>query len=195
MLLLHFPNIVGFQQFSKAVVRFLGTYLFYLCLYRIVVGGCLHITDYTQCDGESIVVSHQGQLELERVVLAMSIVDQDIVDRNVVLTNFHDFQRETVLHQSVLLLVAKDERFSMFDVDCILGTCSRGVNGVVSAIIEDDTVLQDFAYAGSLVIVSSLQNLDGSWSVCRNGTSEEMATCTKAKLSGSERILHSSVRT
>ena len=195
MLLLHFPNVVGFQQFSKAVVRFLGTYLFYLCFYSIVVGGCLHITDYTQCDGESIVVSHQGQLELERVVLAMSIVNKDIVDRNIVLTNLHDFQREAVLHQSVLLLVAKNERFSMLDVDCILGTCSRGVDSIVSAIIENDTILEDFANAGSLVIVSSFQNLDGSRSVCSNGTSEEVATCTKSKLSRTEGILHSTVRT
>ena len=81
----------------------------------------------------------------------------------------------------------------MLHVDGILGSSLLGVYGIMCAIVEDDTVLQDFAYAGSLMLVGSLQDFHCSCSICCHGTCEEVSACSKAQFCRAERILHGAV--
>ena len=36
----------------------------YLSMYSLIVGRCVHITDDTECDGESVTITHQGEFQL-----------------------------------------------------------------------------------------------------------------------------------
>ena len=60
--LLHLPNIVGLEKLGKVVVFLLLFYLFYLSVYGIIVSGGIDIADYTQSYGESVAVTHEGEL-------------------------------------------------------------------------------------------------------------------------------------
>ena len=53
---------------------------------------------------------------------------EDIILRNAILANLNDLQAESLLHESILLISSKDQRFTMFNVDCILFTTLRGVD-------------------------------------------------------------------
>ena len=75
------PDIVGFEQFLEVVILLLSRYLSKLCMNSIVVGGSLDITDDTQCYGEAITVTHQGQFQLQCVVLTVGIVYEYVIQR------------------------------------------------------------------------------------------------------------------
>lgn len=60
--LLHFPDVVGLQKLFKAVVLLHPLHLFYLCMYRLVVGGSLHVANHAQCHGEAVLIVHHRQL-------------------------------------------------------------------------------------------------------------------------------------
>ena len=77
--LFYFPDVVGFKELSKVVILLGGLYLLNLSGYCIVIGGSLNVTDNTECYGESVTVTHQGELELQGVVLAVCIVYKDIL--------------------------------------------------------------------------------------------------------------------
>ena len=74
IVLFYFPDVVGLQKFTEIVVLLGGLDFFYLCGYGFIIGGCLDIADNAQGYGESVAVAHQGQLELQGVVLAVGIV-------------------------------------------------------------------------------------------------------------------------
>ena len=72
------------------MVLLFGGYLFDLCMYGIVVGRGFHIADYAEGNRE-VRAFHQGKFQLQGVVHAVGIVDEDILLCNAVLTEFHDF--------------------------------------------------------------------------------------------------------
>ena len=78
--LFYLPDVVGFKQLFEVVILLLSRYLSKLSMNGIVVGWSLNIADHTECDGETVLWSHHGQLQLQRVVLTVSIVNQHIID-------------------------------------------------------------------------------------------------------------------
>mgnify|MGYP000317369665 CR=1 FL=1 len=68
--LFHHPGVVGHEQFVEVVVRLLRAHGLYLLIDGSLVGGCCHVADDAQCDGEVGAV-HEGELQLEGVVLAV----------------------------------------------------------------------------------------------------------------------------
>ena len=116
----------------------------------IVVSRSFHIADNAECNRE-VWTFHQGKLQLQGIVHAVGIVDEDILLCNAVFTEFHDFQTEAFLHQSVFIVLAEEHRFAMLQVDGILGTVFLLGHGVMRTVVEDDAVLQNLANGSALV--------------------------------------------
>ena len=79
----------------QVVILFLGGYLFDLCMYGIIVGGGFHVADYAEGNRE-VRAFHQGKFQLQGVVLAMGVVDKNILFRDAVLAELHHFQPEAL---------------------------------------------------------------------------------------------------
>ena len=161
------------------MVLLLTAYLLYLCMYCLIISRSVHITDDTQGDGETITVTHQGEFQLQSIVLTMGIMNEDIIQGIAVLSDLDDFQSETLLDQSELIVLSKDELLSMFHIDGVLLTTFLIINTLMRSVIEDHAVLQDLTDGSTLMLVGSLQNLDSSGRVRGDGTGEEMSTCAK----------------
>ena len=78
-LLFHFPDVVGFKQFAEVVILLRCLDLLYLLGYCFIVGRSLNVADNTESNGETVVIAHQSELQLQGVVLAVCIVNEDIV--------------------------------------------------------------------------------------------------------------------
>ena len=107
----------------------------------IVVGGSLDIADDTKGDGETVAIAHQGELQLQGVVLAVSIVHEDVVDGVAVLANLDNLQAEALLYETELIVLTEDELLAVLHVDGVLLTALLIIYGLVTAIVEDDAVL------------------------------------------------------
>ena len=160
----------------------------------IVVGGSVYIADNTECDGESILWSHHSELKLQGVVLAVSIVNQYVVDGIAILTNLNNLQSEALLYESELIVLAEYQLLAMLYIDGVLLTALVVVYNIVAVVIEDYTVLQNLSYTCTFVLVSSLQNLNCSLGIGSHATCKEVSACTKAELCRTEWILYSAVR-
>lgn len=140
--LLHFPDVVGFEKFSEVVILLCCLYLFYLLVDGIVVGGSIDIANDTEGYREAIAITHEGEFELEGVILAVSIMHEDVFLRDTILAYLDNLQAKAFLHQSELTILTEDEGFAMLYVDGILSTTSLVINRSMSTIIEDYAVLQ-----------------------------------------------------
>ena len=160
----------------------------------IVVGRCFNVADNTQCDGESILRSHHGELKLQGVVLAVSIVNQYVVDGIAILTNLNNLQSEALLYESELIVLAEYQLLAVLYVDGVLLTTLVVIYNIVAVVVEDNTVLQNLSYTCTFVLVSSLQNLYCTLGIGSHAACEEVSACTKAELSWAEWILYSAVR-
>ena len=125
----------------------------------------------------------------------MGIMYENILFLHTILTNLHHLQAETFLHKTILLVRSKDQRFAMFNVDSILFASLGGINGTVTVIIKDDTILQNLTYRSTFMLVSSLQNSNSLIIVACHTTCKEVTTCTKTELSRAEWVLRCTERT
>ena len=144
--LFYFPDVVGLKELGKVVILLGGLYLLNLSGYCIVIGGSLNVTDDAECNGESVTVTHQGELELQGVVLAVCIVYKDILEGDAVLADLYDLKAESLLNQSELIVLTEYQGLAVLYVDGVLGTTLLVVNCIVSAVVEYHAVLQDLTY-------------------------------------------------
>ena len=193
-LLFYFPDVVGFQELSKVVILLGGFDLFNLCGYGVIIGGSLNVADNAQCYGESVAVTHQGELELQGVVLAVGIVYKDILQCDAVLANLYNLKAESLLNQSKLIVLTEYQGLSVLNVDGVLGTTLLVIDCIVSTVVEYHAVLQNLTYGCALVIVSGLEDIHCAGSIGGNGAGKEMTACAEAKFCGTERILNCAVR-
>ena len=108
---------------------------------------------------------------------------------------FYNLNAEAFLHKSELVVFAKEHRFAVLKVDGVFSASFFVVNRVVSAVVEDYAVLENFANGCSLVCVSGFENVYCAGGVGGNGAGKEMSTCAKAKFCRTEWILNCAVRT
>ena len=124
----------------------------------------------------------------------MGIVNEYIVDSVAILADLDHFQTEALLYESELIVLAKNEFFTMLDVDCVLLTAFVVVDDVVAVVVEDDTVLKHLGDAGTLVLVGCFQYFDRSFGIGSHATGKEMSAGTETELCGTEWILNRTVR-
>ena len=74
----------------------------YLLVDGIVVGWCVNIANDTECYGEAVTVTHDGELELEGVVLTVSIVSEDILFGDAVLVYLDNLQSKAFRLEYIL---------------------------------------------------------------------------------------------
>ena len=146
LVLLHRPDIVGLEQLLEVVILLLGTNLGKLGVNGIVVGGSLDIADDTEGDGEAVAITHQGELQLQGVVLAVGIMYKYVIQRVAVLADFYDLQTEALLYESEFVVLTEYELLAMLHVDGVLLTTFLVIDSLMTAIVEDDTVLQNLTY-------------------------------------------------
>ena len=170
--LLNLPDIVGFQQLLEVVVLLLGADLSELSVNGIVVGGSIDIADNTQSYGETVAITHEGKLQLQGVVLTVSIVNEYVVDGVAVLANFYHLQTEALLYESELIVLTEHELLTVLHIDSILLTSLLVIDGLVTAVVEDNAVLQYLSDAGTLMLVGrSRARQDGTDpQQCRRGS-------------------------
>lgn len=192
--LLYLPNIVGLKQFGKVVVRFLGLELLYLIIDGPIVGWCFDIADDAESN-RKIGTFHQSQFQLERIVLTMGVMYENVLFGNAVLSKLDDFQIETVLNETEFIIFSKEKWLAMFDEYGVSGTALLAVDFVVSTVVEDNAILQDFTNGASLMFIRRFQNLYRSGPVGSYGAGEEVAAGTETELCRAERIFHGAVRT
>ena len=191
---LHLPDVVGLKELSEGVV-FLGSlHLLYLRCHAVVVGRSLHVADYTEGYREAVAVTHEGELQLQGVVLAVCVVHEDVLLCDAVLTNLHNLQSEALLYESELTVLTEDERFAVLYVDGVLRTSGAVIYRSVGTVVEHHAVLQYLSDAGTLMCVGSLQHLHGVLTVGCHGASEEVSASAEAELCRAERVFHCSVR-
>ena len=166
---------------------------FNLFCYSVIVGRCLYFTNHTECNRE-IGAFHQSQLQLKSIVLAMSIVNQNIFFCDAILAKFYHFQSETFLHQSELFVFTEQHRFAVFQIDRILCASFLRCNRSVSSVIEDYTVLQNFHNRCTLMVGCCFQNLYRSGAVYSDTTCKETSACTECQFCRMERVFYRSVR-
>ena len=162
-------------------------------MYGIIVGGGFHIADYAEGNRE-VRAFHQGKFQLQGVVLAMGVVDKNILFRDAVLAELHHFQPEAFLHQSVFVVLAEEHGLAMSQIDGVFGAVFFLGNGIMRAVIEDDAVLENLADAGSFVVVGGFQDFHCSGCIRGNGACKEVAACTEAEFRRMERVFYRTVR-
>jgi len=192
--LLNLPDVVGLEEFGEVVILLCCLDFFYLLVDGIVISRSFDIADDTECYGETIAITHEGELELEGVVLTVSIVNEDILLCDAVLAYLDNLQSKAFLHQSELAVLTEDEGFAVLNVDGVLGSACLVIDSSMSAIVEDNAVLQHLYDRSALVSVGCLQHLNGVGTISSYGTCEEVTACAEAKLCRTEGIFHCAVR-
>ena len=167
--------------------------LLYLCCNGIVIGRSWYIADDTEGNGEAVAIAHEGELQLECVVLAVGVMNEDVIQGVAILTDFHDLESEALLDKAKLVVLTEDEGLAMADIDGIPRARFLIINNIVRTIIKDNAVLKNLADAGPFVGMGGLQHLNGAWGIGSHGAGEEVTAGTKAEFSGAERILDGAV--
>ena len=121
-------------------------------------------------------------------------MNEDILFCDTVLTQLHNFQSETFLHQSKLFVLTEKHWLTVFQVDSILGTSVFVVYRVVGSVIEYNAVLQNLTHSGSFMVSSSLQNFSCAGTICGYTACKETSTGTEAEFSRVERIFYRTIR-
>ena len=189
--LFHFPNVVGFEELHEVVVFLLTLHLFDLLSNGSLIGRSLYVADYTESHWESMLVVHHGELQLQGVVLTVSVVNEDVLLCDAILADLHYLQTEALLHKTELVVLTEDQRLAVLHVDGVLLSALALVDRVVNTVVEDNAVLQNLAYRSTLMLLCSLQHLYSSCSVGGYGTCKETTSCTEAKLCRTEWVLYS----
>ena len=139
--LFYCPDVVGLEQLLEVVVFLLSSYLSQLCVNSIVVGRSLNVANHTEGDGKTILRSHHSEFQLQGVILAVSIVNEYVVDSVAILTNLNNFKTEALLYQSELVVLAEYQLLAVLYVDGVLLTALVVVNHIVAVVVEDHAVL------------------------------------------------------
>jgi len=104
--LLNLPDVVGLKELGEVVIILCCLYLFYLLVNCIVIGWSFNVANNAKSYREAVAVTHEGELELEGVVLTMSIMNEDVLLRNAILTYLDNLQSKAFLSLSAQFLCA-----------------------------------------------------------------------------------------
>mgnify|MGYP006887250535 CR=1 FL=1 len=176
------------------MILLLGADLFNLLSERGFVGRSLNVADDAERNRESVLVVHHGELQLQSVVKAVSVVHENVFLGDAVLAQLNHLEAEAFLHESVLVVLAEDQRLAVAHVDGVLGASFLLVDRVVAAVVEDYAVLQNLAHRRALVLICSLEDVYGALGVGGNGTCKEVSARSEAQLCRQERVLNGAVR-
>ena len=131
---------------------------------------------------------------MQEVVLAMSVVSENVVDGIAVFADGHSLKTESVLHETLVHFLAENHLFAMHQVDGTIGASFAVGDEVVNAVVENHTVLQDFHNRTTLVLGSSHHHFLTHLGVYVDGASEESATSAEYEFGRHEWVLGSAIR-
>lgn len=102
------------------MVILLRFHLFDLIVHSLIVGRSLNIANDTERYGEAVLIVHHGELELQRVVGVMTVMDKDVIHCISVFSNLYDLQAEALLNESVFVVFTENQWLAVFHVDGVL---------------------------------------------------------------------------
>lgn len=138
-----FPGVAGEDHVAQAGEAVGGFYLVYLLADSRLVAGALDISDDADGQGQCHAV-HHGQLLVQEVGRGVSIMYQHIIHGVTVLTDGDSLEQEAITYEALVAVGAEDHLLAVYQVDGAVGTHGAVGDGVVDAVIEDYTVLQNF---------------------------------------------------
>lgn len=121
------PNIISLKKLGEVMILLFLGHLIELSPDGVVVGGSLDITDDTESHWE-VRTLHESELKLERVVLAMSVMDKNIVNGDTILTNLDNLEAKALLNEAELLVFTEDERLAVLNIDSVQFTTLTAVD-------------------------------------------------------------------
>ena len=86
---------------------------------------------------------------------------KDVLFRIPIFSELYSTETETIEHQPFVLILTKDHRFSVLEVNHPIGTGYAVRYGGMRPVIENNAVLQDFHYGSTIVLCSRQHYLRG----------------------------------
>ena len=154
-------------------------YLINLAVNARLIGRRFDITDNTQGYGKAVFIVHHGKFQLQSIVFTMGIMNENIFFFDAIFTDFHYFQSEAFLHKTKLFVFTEAHRFAMFQLDGMLTTTFARIDGGVSAVVKDHTILQNFAHRGPFMPLSCLEHFDSMCAIVGYSACKEATTSTE----------------
>ena len=142
VVLFYCPGFAGEDHRAEAVEAFFGAYFLDLLRDAFVVGDGLDVADDADGEGQGVAV-HHGELLVEEVALAVGVVDEDVVDGVAVFTDGDGFEQEAVPDETAVVVFAENHLLAVAQVYGLVGAYLTVGDGVVDAVVEDDTVLEN----------------------------------------------------
>ena len=186
--LFHFPGFTGHDHVAEAGEAFLGANFFNLTVDFIVVGEAFNVADDTDSEGEFVAV-HHSELLVEEVALAVSVVNEHVIDGVSVFADFNSFEEETVLNETFVFVFTKDHFLTVNEVDCAVGTVFAVGDEVVDTVVPDNAVGEDFNHRCTFVLLSGGKYFLVNLKLDINRAGKEVAAGTKHEFGGDERGL------
>ena len=200
--LFHFPSITREEEILQGTLWLLALDVLDLLLDSLIVGHGLNVADHSESDwklvGSTSIavwrVAHHSELEVEGRIGLLGVMNEEILLCDAVLADGHWLDVPAIEDETLIAVLTIDHWLAMLEKDGLVGTDSRIGDELVDAIGKDDTVTELLDDSCTLVLGSSYHAGNRTLDIAIDGTSEEVATSTEAKLCRTEWILYSTPR-
>ena len=124
------------------------------------------------------------------------VVDEDVVGRRAVVSDFDDLDPEPVgaAGDAPVALLPENQRLSVLDGDRVVGHCGLVGPAGEGAVVVDDAVLHDFDEGRALVRVRGLEHARHVLLVCVEGARHESRAGPEREAAGVDRRIDGSLR-
>ena len=158
-----------------------------------LIGWSVNVTNHTQRNGQ-IGAVHHGELLMQEVVLAVSVVDEHVVDSVLAIIEAHGLQSKSLLHETHVAVLAKEHLLAMHEVDGAVGAYCLVGDAVVDAVVENHAVLQDLNHRAALVASSLNHNLLVDIQLNVDAAGKESATSAKDQFGRNKWVFGCAIR-
>ena len=131
---------------------------------------------------------------MQEVALAVSVVSEHVVDSVAVFTDSNSLKAETVLHDTLVLVLAENHLFAVNEVDSAIVASSAVGDVVVDAVVENHTVLEDFNDRATFVLSSSYHHFLSHLRINVDSATEECATSAEHEFCRHKWVFSGAVR-
>ena len=190
--LFYCPGLTGHDHVAERREVLAGANLSHLLLDFLVIDGRLHIAYHADGERERMAV-HHSELLVEEVRLGVGIVNEHIVHCIALLADLYGFEQETVLYETILLVLAEEHLLAVHEFDHTLGAMLAVSDVVVYAVVPDHTVAEHFHHRCAGMLLGGGEHLLAGLKLYVDGAGKEVAACAKYELGRDKRVLGGAV--
>ena len=134
--LFHFPSFTSHNHVAQRTEMFALLDIVSLFVDLFLIDRCFDVAYNADCQRQRLSV-HHSKLLMEEVGLAVSIVSKHVVDGVSVLTDCHRLQKESVLNQPLVHLLAEEHFLAVAQVDGVVRAQFAVADKALDALIQD----------------------------------------------------------